>query len=51
VEIYNSQVIKMVSTSFKGRETTINISRLPKGVYYLTVQIKEKINTVKFIKE
>jgi bacillolysin len=51
VEIYNSQVIKMVSTSFKSRETTLNISKLPKGVYYVTVKIKEKISTVKFIKE
>jgi hypothetical protein len=51
VEIYNLQVKKMISTSFRGKEITIDVSKYQKGIYYVTVQIKEKINTVKFIKE
>lgn len=55
LEIINSQGVKVISTSITGNEETIDISRLPKGLYYISVfsnsKGKSKINTERFIKE
>ena len=55
MEINNSQGVRVISTTITGTEKTIDISRLPKGLYYITVfnnsKGKSKINTERFIKE
>ena len=55
MEINNSQGVKVISTTITGTEKTIDISRLPKGLYYITVfsnsKGKSKIKTERFIKE
>ena len=55
LEIINSQGVKVISTTITGTEKTIDISRLPKGLYYISVfsnsKGKSKINTERFIKE
>jgi len=55
LEIFNSQGVKVISTSMSGNEKTIDISKLQKGVYYISVfgnnKGKGKINTERFIKD
>ena len=55
LEINNSQGIKVMSTSITGKEKTIDISKLQKGVYYISifgnVKGQSKITTERFIKE
>ena len=55
LEIYNSQGVKIISTPMTGNEKTIDISKLQKGIYYISVfsnsKGKSKINTERFIKD
>jgi lysyl endopeptidase len=57
VAVYNSQSIKIISTTMADKEKTIDISGLPRGVYYVTVvsnskgKGKDKISTERFIKD
>jgi subtilisin family serine protease len=51
VDVFNSQGIKVISTTINSKGKTIDVSKLPKGVYYVTVFSKGKINNSKFIKE
>lgn len=55
LNIYNSQLIKVISISMNSKEKTIDISKLQKGVYHVTtlskINGKGKINTGNFIKE
>ncbi len=51
IEIFNSQSVKVISTFMQGKEKTIDISGLPKGIYYVTLFNKGKGITEKLIKE
>ena len=51
VEIYNSQLMKLISTSLTSKEQSIDISRLSTGMYYLKVIYNGKIKTGKFVKK
>lgn len=55
IDIFDSQVIKVISTSLHCKEKTIDISSLPKCIYCLSafnkIQGRGKVTTVKFIKE
>lgn len=57
LEVYNPQFIKVISTSLTSKEKTIDISKLSKGVYFVTVSNKvkgkgnRKVSTGKFVKE
>jgi lysyl endopeptidase len=51
VEVFNSQSVKMMSTTLIGKEKTINVSKFQNGIYYVNVKNKGKITTGRFIKE
>jgi hypothetical protein len=51
VNIHNTQSIKMMSTTLSNKEKTIDISALKEGIYYVTVQMKNKRITGSFIKK
>jgi len=55
VDVYNSQSVKIISITMADKEKTIDISKLQKGVYYITVvsrsKGKVKSSTERFIKE
>lgn len=51
LDIFNSQTIKVMSTTLQSKEKTIDISNLPKGVYFVKVLSKGKVTTESFIKK
>ncbi|HYQ56319.1 MAG TPA: T9SS type A sorting domain-containing protein [Draconibacterium sp.] len=53
VNIHNSQSIKMMATTLSKleKEKTIDISALKEGIYYVTLQMKNKRITGSFIKK
>lgn len=55
LDVYNSQLMKVISTTMNSKEKTIDISKLPKGVYHITtlskINGKGRVNTGNFIKD
>ncbi|PIY07626.1 MAG: hypothetical protein COZ18_16480 [Flexibacter sp. CG_4_10_14_3_um_filter_32_15] len=51
VVIYSVTGAQVVKTTLTSQETTINVSKLPKGMYILSINNGREVETMKFIKE
>ncbi|WP_375563015.1 GEVED domain-containing protein [Bernardetia sp. OM2101] len=51
VVIYSVTGAQVVKTTLTSQETAINVSKLPKGMYILSVNNGREVETMKFIKE
>ena len=51
VVIYSVTGSQLVNTTLTSQETAINISKLPKGMYILSINNGREVQTMKFIKE
>jgi hypothetical protein len=51
VVIYNVTGAQVVKTTLTSQETVINVSKLPKGMYILSINNGREVETMKFIKE
>ncbi|WP_338793837.1 GEVED domain-containing protein [Bernardetia sp. Wsw4-3y2] len=51
VVIYSVTGARVLNTTLTSQETSINVSKLPKGMYILSVNNGREIETMKFIKE
>jgi hypothetical protein len=51
IEIVNLQGKALKQTSFSAKNTSVDISNLPKGVFVLRVFENGKVNSVKFVRE
>ncbi|WP_338759464.1 GEVED domain-containing protein [Bernardetia sp. ABR2-2B] len=51
VVVYSVTGARVLNTTLTSQETAINVSKLPKGMYILSVNNGREIETIKFIKE
>ncbi len=51
VVIYSITGAQVVKTTLTSQETAINVSKLPKGMYILSINNGREVETMKFIKE
>jgi hypothetical protein len=51
VVIYSVTGAQVVKTTLTSQETAINVSKLPKGMYILSINNGREVETMKFIKE
>lgn len=51
VVIYSITGAQVVATTLTSQETAINVSKLPKGMYILSINNGREVETMKFIKE
>ncbi len=51
VVIYSVTGAQVLTTTLTSQETAINVSKLPKGMYILSINNGREVETIKFIKE